>query len=76
MFYCQKLCGEVDFSIDEWNKALKYCNDLAIEGEDRDKILNPELFPCTEQCFDCMVIVGETRLKNKKLSIYLRKNRL
>ena len=45
-FYCQKVCGEVDFSIDEWNKAYKYCDDAGIEGIERDKILSPELFPC------------------------------
>lgn len=67
MFYCQKVCGDVEFSIDEWNKAFKYCNDAGIEGVERDKILNPELFPCTEQCFACMAAVGERRIKTKSL---------
>ena len=67
MFYCQKVCGDVDFSIDEWNKALKYCNDAGIEGVERDKILHPDKFPCAEQCFDCMAIVGAQRIKTSNL---------
>lgn len=35
-FYCQKVCGDVNFSIKEWNKAFKYCNDAGIEGIERD----------------------------------------
>ena len=66
MFYCQKVCGNKDFSINEWNKAFEYCNDMGVEGEQRDRILNPELFPCDKQCFDCIAVVGETRIKNKK----------
>lgn len=66
--YCQKVCGEVGFSIDEWNEAFKYCNDAGIEGIERDKILSPEKFPCTKQCFACMAIVGERRLKTKQLN--------
>lgn len=64
-FYCQKVCGDGNFSIEEWNKSLKYCDDAGIEGVERDKILHPELFPCTSQCFDCMAVVGERRLKTK-----------
>lgn len=67
MFYCQKVCGEEGFSIDEWNKAYDYCEKAGIEGVERDKILNPELFPCEKQCFDCMAIVGERQTKTKKL---------
>lgn len=66
-FYCQKLCGEEGFSIEEWNEALRYCNDAGVKGIERDKILNPEKFPCKEQCFSCMAIVGERRLKTKSL---------
>lgn len=65
-FYCQKVCGEVDFSIDEWNKAFQYCEDAGIEGEERDRILSPELFPCENQCEDCINIVLDTQLKNKR----------
>ena len=65
--YCQKVCGDEDFSIEEWNEALRYCNDAGIEGIERDKILHPEKFPCEEQCFACMAIVGERRLKTKQL---------
>lgn len=66
-FYCQKLCGEENFSIDEWNEAFRYCEDNNIEGEESDRILHPELFPCENQCFDCIAIVGKRRLETKKL---------
>ena len=66
-FYCQKVCGDPDFSIDEWNKALQYCEDAGIEGIERDKILSPELFPCETQCDACMNIVLDTQIKNRKL---------
>ena len=66
-FYCQKVCGDANFSIKEWNKALKYCNDAGITGVERDKILSPELFPCKNQCDACINIVLDTQMKNKKL---------
>jgi len=69
MFYCQKVCGDQDFSIEEWNEANEMCNKLGIEGIERDKILNPELFPCKTQCFDCIVIVGKRRDETNKLLI-------
>lgn len=68
MFYCQRVCGDENFSIKEWNTALKYCDDNNIEGKERDFILNPELFPCEKQCFDCMAVVGKRRLETKKLN--------
>lgn len=30
-FYCQNACGEVGFSIDEWNKAAKEVESLSEE---------------------------------------------
>jgi chaperonin GroES len=60
MFYCQRVVGDAEFSIEEWNKQFKICCDLDIEMPDE-----PE--PCTKQCFDCMAIVGERQLKTKKL---------
>jgi hypothetical protein len=61
-FYCQKLVGDANFSIDEWNKQFKICNDLEIE-------MPPEPTEgCKEQCFDCMAIVGEQRLKTRTTS--------
>ena len=36
-FYCQKVCGDVNFSIEEWNKAFKYCNDAIDEGIERER---------------------------------------
>jgi len=66
-FYCQKVCGDQEFSIDEWNKLFKFCNDAGIEGIERDRMLSPELFPCEIQCVDCACIVGEKRRETKKL---------
>jgi len=63
-FYCQQKCGEDDFSIDEWNKAFKYCIDNNLSNKETGIILEGEL--CNEQCFDCMAIVGASRNKNKK----------
>lgn len=67
-FYCQNLCGDIDFSIDEWNEAFKYCNDNNLSEEETKKILRPG--GCKEQCFACMAIVGERR--NKTNSIVLK----
>lgn len=66
-FYCQKVCGAVDFSIDEWNEAFRYCEEAGIEGEERNRILHPDLFPCEKQCEDCINIVLDTQIKNKKI---------
>ena len=65
-FYCQIKCGEVDFSIQEWNKAFNEIIAMPISQAEQEKLLNPE--PCKEQCFDCIAIVGETRLKNLKIA--------
>lgn len=66
-FYCKKICGDPDFSIKEWNKAFDFCNDAGIEGEQRDKILSPELFPCENQCDDCTNTVLDTQNKNRNV---------
>lgn len=63
--YCQRECVEVDFSIDEWNKAFKYCIENNYSEKDMAKVLRGE--PCDKQCFDCMAIVGKRRLETKKL---------
>lgn len=60
-FYCQIKCGEVNFSIDEWNKSFKEIMAMPISEKEKDKLLTPE--PCTKQCFDCVAIVGDTRAK-------------
>lgn len=62
-FYCQQKCGEVDFSIDKWNEAFNYCVENNLSEEQMSEIL--EGTPCKQQCFDCMAVVGETRMKNK-----------
>lgn len=62
-FYCQQKCGEVDFSIEEWNKAFKEIMAMPISEAEKNKLLNGE--PCKEQCFDCIAIVGEQRQKSK-----------
>lgn len=67
-FYCQQKCGEVDFSIDEWNKAFEYCLEKNLPEEQMTEILEGK--PCDQQCFDCIAVVGETRSRNEKLSSY------
>lgn len=62
-FYCQIKCGSVDFSISEWNRAYKEIMNIPITELEKEKLLRPDL--CKEQCFDCISIVGATRLKNK-----------
>jgi len=64
-FYCQQKCGQVDFSIDEWNKAYKEINAMPISEEEKQKLIDGD--PCKQQCFDCIAIVGERRIKNQKL---------
>lgn len=66
-FNCKNICGDSNFSINEWNIQYQYCNDAGIEGIERDKILNPELFPCENQYEDCINIVLDTKIKNKNL---------
>lgn len=63
-FYCQQKCGEVGFSIKEWNKAYKEIMSMPISDHEKQKLIHGE--QCTSQCFDCMAIVGETRIKNSK----------
>ena len=66
-FYCKKVCGDGSFSIEQWNKDFRMCNDLGIEGDERNKILHPDMFPCETQCDDCACIVGEQMGKTKEL---------
>lgn len=63
-FYCRIKCG-TNFSIEEWNKAFRYCNENNIEGKEREEILEGK--ECTEQCFDCMADVGDRRVETQKL---------
>lgn len=64
-FYCQKECGEVGFSIDEWNESFIEIQKMPISEAEKEKLLNGE--DCKKQCFDCMAIVGERRSKTKEL---------
>lgn len=64
-FYCQIKCGAEDFSIDQWNKSYKEIEAMPISQKEKDKLLFPD--PCEKQCFDCLAIVGKTRLKNKEI---------
>lgn len=65
-YYCQQKCGQEDFSIEEWDKAFKYCIDNNLSEKQTGEILEGK--PCTKQCFDCMAIVGKTREKNKLIA--------
>ena len=55
-YYCQKICGEENFSIDQWNKSYLEIEAMPIPRTEKDKLIDGET--CTEQCFDCMAIVG------------------
>lgn len=64
-FYCQQKCGDVDFDINKWNKAHDEIQKMPISEVEKDKLIHGE--PCKHQCFSCIVIVGETRIKNANL---------
>lgn len=66
-FYCQNICGDEEFSIEEWNEAHQMCIDLNLSEDETKKILDPP-DPCKEQCFACMAIVGERRKKTASLT--------
>lgn len=65
IFYCQKKCTDVDFSIEEWNKGFKICIELNLDEKAIAKILEGE--DCSEQCFDCVAIIGNRRIKTQAL---------
>jgi hypothetical protein len=76
-FYCLNTCAggkdfkvNGEFSIEKWNNINDELEKLEVPEDEKMSILFPE--QCKEQCFDCMAIVGETRQKNKHLT--LRKN--
>jgi len=60
-FYCQKICGNNIFSINDWKEQKKLCIDLGIEmpKEDNKK--------CIKQCIACMAIVGDRQQKTQNL---------
>lgn len=49
--YCQKVTGDNDFDIDEWNKAYNECIELGIPFPKEDTT------ECKNQCKDCAEIV-------------------
>lgn len=65
-FYCQIMCGEENFSIEEWNKTLHDLENTNLSELEKDKILNPKMFGgCEKQCFDCMQLLVKEGLKLK-----------
>jgi hypothetical protein len=60
-FYCQKVVGDANFSISEWNNQYKLCNDLGIEFPKGDTT------QCTTQCLNCRTIVAERRMRTQLL---------
>ncbi len=60
-FYCQRVVGDVNFSIKEWNEQFELCNKLNIDMPGDD------LPACKKQCFDCMAIVGKQQKKTSNL---------
>lgn len=65
MKYCQKVCGEVGFDIDEWNEVYHALELTDMSEAEKDAILSPP--ECEKQCFDCMAIVGARRLRTKEI---------
>lgn len=64
-FYCQNLTGDVNFSIEEWNKAFDEVKDMSSEIQ---RLVLGDPPACEEQCFACMAIVGEQRKKTAHLT--------
>lgn len=64
-FYCQKVCGEQGFSIDEWNKASNDLDKTNLSEKEKQDILFPA--KCTNQCFDCIAIIGQRQSETKAL---------
>ena len=60
-FYCKKVCGDPDFSIDQYNQDNKVLTDDQMTEKYHERPM------CESQCFDCMAIVGKTRIKNRNL---------
>lgn len=60
--YCKNICGH-NFSIKEWNEKFHALNKAGLEMPSDQKE------PCKEQCFDCLAIVGEQRLKSKQYGL-------
>jgi hypothetical protein len=59
-FYCKRACCGEDWSIKDYNADNKILTDRQMEEKYHNRT------PCKTQCFDCMAIVGETRIKNRK----------
>ena len=66
-FYCQRVCGFEDFSIDEWNKKYKQAISMGLNREEMNHFLGDKGTKCKVQCDGCACIVGEQRLKTQKL---------
>ena len=67
-FYCQRMCGDENFSIDEWNQTYSDLEKTNLSKKEKTEILLPEVLgTCDKQCFDCMASVGSRRLKTQAL---------
>jgi hypothetical protein len=60
-FYCQRVVGDSDFSIKEWNEQLKLCRELNI------KMPWDNLQPCSKQCANCIALVEKQQIKTRSL---------
>ena len=63
-FYCRQKTGEVTSDPEYWKYVDEIWKMDIPESEKRKLMDGPE---CKEQCFDCMAIVGERRIKTQKL---------
>lgn len=62
--YCQRICGEVSFSLEERNQAIKEIETLTPEQKEFVMQVIPD---CTEQCEECKAIVDAQRNKTIEL---------
>lgn len=62
-YYCQQKCGFEDFDINEHDRKLKLAFKMNLSEGAIARVLGEKV--CIEQCFNCMVIVGTARAKNK-----------
>lgn len=63
-FYCQNVCGDENFSIDEWNKAYHEVKD---KSQEIQRMVLDGPGQCEKQCFECIALVGNRRLKTQEI---------
>lgn len=60
-FYCQKVVGDAEFSIDEYNQQVQLCKELGIPVPPEDFTM------CENQCTGCRRIVANRQAQTREL---------